>query len=276
MNLIGEHLDYNGGRCLPMALSQTTSAPVTLRDDDRPGHQWSRGAGRDRPQTSPRRRDGWAPYVAGVLRALDVRAGMDVDISSDVPIGAGLSSSAALECSVAVAVDAALGLGTSRESWSTACIRAENEFVGAPTGGLDQAISVFGEWATACWSTSPAGQPRAGPVRPAAHGLALLVVDTRVEHAMTDGSYGQRRDETWDDAARSATGAASLGEAASIDGLPRAAADRRARYVVRSGAGRRVRRGTALRRLGRRGPADGRLARRRSATTTRSPARSWT
>jgi len=237
VNLIGEHLDYLGGRCLPMALSQTTSARVTLREDDRlvltSGERSWEGSAAD---LSPESVEGWPAYVAGVLWALDVRAGMDVAISSDVPVGAGLSSSAALECSVAVAVDAALSLGTSGDELVTACIRAENEFVGAPTGGLDQAVSVFGEVGHGLLvDFAGHGQRRElVPFAPAAHGLALLVVDTRVEHAMTDGSYGQRRDET-DDAARR-LGVALLAEACSLPASALAALpsplDRRARYVV--------------------------------------------
>src|SRR6476620_6150670 len=126
VNLIGEHVDYNGGRCLPMALTQSTRATVTRRDDDHVkvtsgSRTWE---GRvDRLDEA----DPWASYVTGVLQALEVRAGVDVDISSDVPIGAGLSSSAALECSVAVALDEAFGLGRSREDLVMACVRAEQE-----------------------------------------------------------------------------------------------------------------------------------------------------
>src|SRR6476469_6707555 len=94
VNLIGEHVDYNGGRCLPIALTQTTRARVTRRDDDRlrftSGEREWTGAVGEQPE-------GWAAYVGGVLLALEVTDGLDVDITSDVPVGAGLSSSAALE-----------------------------------------------------------------------------------------------------------------------------------------------------------------------------------
>ncbi len=142
VNLIGEHVDYNGGRCLPIALTQSdraTSPCVTTASAA--GHQRGRGPGRvalDELDDA----DPWALYVAGVLLALDVTEGMAIEITSDVPIGAGLSSSAALECSVAVALDELLDLGRSDEELVAACVLAEQKYVGAPTGGLDQAIAI--------------------------------------------------------------------------------------------------------------------------------------
>src|SRR3954447_18092713 len=104
VNLIGEHTDYNGGLCLPVALPQRTTVTLVPRTDRalslssaQEDTVWE-GTVEDRP-------DGWAAYVAGVVAALredghDV-PGFDASIDSDVPVGAGLSSSAALECAVA-------------------------------------------------------------------------------------------------------------------------------------------------------------------------------
>ena len=123
--------------------------------------------------------------------ALDVDHGLDIEIESDVPIGAGLSSSAALECSVAVAVDELLGLGRPRGPGAAASV-AESETVGAPTGGLDQTAAIHAEAGHALLSTSPTAREQV-PFDPAAHGLAVLVIDTRVSHELTDGGYGSRR-----------------------------------------------------------------------------------
>ncbi|SDR97341.1 galactokinase [Nocardioides scoriae] len=236
VNLIGEHVDYNGGRCLPFALRQTTCARVARRDDGRlvvaSGEDRWEGRATDLEEDldgAP----GWVRYVAGVLLALEVSDGLEVVISSDVPIGAGLSSSAALECSVAVAVDALLGLGRTSDELERASVRAESETVGAPTGGLDQAISVHGEEAHALLLDFGTGRREQVRFDPAAHGLGVLVIDTRVSHELTDGGYGQRRDEAWE-AAR-LLGVPTLAEATQgmvyREGLPETLA-RRAWHVV--------------------------------------------
>ncbi len=228
VNLIGEHVDYNGGRCLPIALTRSTRASVTLRQDDvvqvvSGSRSWS---GRlieiDEAET-------WALYVVGVLLALGVESGMDIEIAGDVPLGAGLSSSASLECSVALAVDAALELGLSRDALVTACMRAEGETVGAPTGGLDQTIAVYAESEHALLLDFAGGSREQVPFAPGAHGLSLLVINTRVSHALADGGYGSRRAEC-EEAAR-LLGLPHLAEATSWDGLPEPL-DRRTRHVV--------------------------------------------
>ncbi len=230
VNLIGEHVDYNGGRCLPIALTRCTSARVTLRDDDKL-------AVTSGPRTWQGRvdaledADSWVLYVAGVLVALDVDQGMDIVITSDVPVGAGLSSSAALECSVAVAVNEALGLARTPEQLVEACVRAESVTVGAPTGGLDQAIAVYAEAAHALLIDFAEDTREQVPFDPGAHGLAVLVVDTKVSHELTDGGYGSRRDDAWAAAEQLGLDKRALAQATSIDGLPEPLA-RRARHVV--------------------------------------------
>jgi galactokinase len=228
VNLIGEHVDYNGGRCLPIALTQVTHATVTPRDDDvvrvvSGSRSWEGRVGRlDEAEQ-------WASYVTGVLRALEVEDGVDVEISSDVPIGAGLSSSAALECSVAFALDEVFDLGRSHEEIVAACVRAEQEYVGAPTGGLDQAIAVYGEASQALLIDFATGSREQVPFDPSAHGLALLVIDTKVSHTLTDGGYGSRRDEAWE--AAKVLGLSHLALASDLTDLSGVLL-RRARHVV--------------------------------------------
>src|SRR5690349_18988953 len=151
VNLVGEHTDYNRGLCLPLALPQRTTVTLTVRDDERlrltsaqERERWE-GSVDDRPS-------GWAAYVAGVVWALrddglDV-PGFDAAIDSDVPLGAGLSSSAALECAVAAGAAGVLGLDLEspdlRRRLARGCMRAENDYVGAPTGGMDQTVAMLG------------------------------------------------------------------------------------------------------------------------------------
>lgn len=198
VNLMGEHLDYLGGRCLSIALTQRTQARVRLRDDERlifhsENRHWRGGVA----DLSPGRVTGWAAYVAGVLWAMDVRQGLDIQISSGLPIGAGLSSSAALACCVAIAVNASLGLGYDAPSLAQACHRSETEMVGAPTGALDQTVSIFARSGHALlvdFSTDPATREQI-PFQVSRAEVALVVIDTGVTHDMRTSEYGTRRRE---------------------------------------------------------------------------------
>ncbi|MBO9554299.1 galactokinase [Cellulomonas sp.] len=206
VNLIGEHTDYNDGLCLPIALPHRTYAAVRVRDDSRIRLVSAQEAGDPREVdlagVGPGTVDGWPAYVAGVAWALRQGGhrvgGFDVAIDSCVPYGAGLSSSAALESSVAIALDALhdLGLGADdagRATLTALCVRAENEIAGAPTGGMDQAASLRSQAGHALLLDCRDGAVRHVPFDLAAEGLALLVVDTRAEHALVDGQYAARR-----------------------------------------------------------------------------------
>lgn len=192
VNLIGEHLDYNGGRCLPIALPCRTTVSAAPATDGQltvtsGGVGWSGLPGEHA--------DGWAAYVVGVLWALGVDTGLDLTVTSEVPIGAGLSSSAALECATALAVDRLLDLGRSRDEVVAACVQAETEYVGAPTGGLDQTTVVFAERDHALLLDFADGSRSRVRFDPTAAGLSLLVVDTQVSHALVDGGYASRRED---------------------------------------------------------------------------------
>ena len=198
VNLIGEHTDYNAGFVLPFAIEAgctavvetTTGAGVRVssvqRDD-----AVQVDAGGLRPRAG-----GWAGYVLGVLWALGERGaslpGLDVRVDSTVPPGAGLSSSAALVCSVATAVDDLLGLELDPDDLLAVTRRAENDFVGAPTGGMDQlaALRATEGHALFCDMRTLATEQVPLPLGE----LALLVVDTRAEHRHADGEYRRRRE----------------------------------------------------------------------------------
>ena len=203
VNLIGEHTDYNRGRCLPIALPHATYAAMAVRGDggvhavsDRTGEVVDAPAHR----LGPGQVSGWGAYVAGVVWAarsagLDV-PGVDIVLTSTVPVGAGLSSSAALECSVAVGVCELAGLGSDEElrlQLVEVCGRAEREVAGAPTGALDQTISLLGRAGHALLLDFATGESTAVPWVPECHDLELLVIDTRAAHELTDGGYASRR-----------------------------------------------------------------------------------
>jgi galactokinase len=209
VNVVGEHVDYQAGLCLPFALPQRTVVAVAARDDDLlrlrsvqcggSGDGWKGRISEVRPGSVP----GWAGYGAGVpwaMRAdgLDV-PGVDALVDGAVPLGAGLSSSAALECAMALALDAVAGLGlsatdTGRARLAAACVRAENEIAGAPTGGMDQASSLRCRAGHALLLDCRDFGVTHLPFDLAGAGLELLVVDTRAHHVLVDGQYGSRRD----------------------------------------------------------------------------------
>lgn len=204
INVIGEHVDYNEGRCLPAALPHRTFAAVSLRDDSTirvvsgqmTGNVWSMPL----EDVAPGTVTGWPAYLAGVLWALRRDGvevpGVDVAISSAVPLGAGLSSSAALECSLAIGLAELLGLPTDddgRQRLAKACMVAENDIAGANTGGMDQAIALRGTEGHALLLDCRTGGVEQIRFNPLAVGLDVLVIDTNAHHELVDGQYAQRR-----------------------------------------------------------------------------------
>jgi galactokinase len=247
VNLVGEHLDYNGGRVLPLALPHATYAAVAPRTD-RVLSVASLQLGEARSvaldDLAPGSVRGWAAYVAGVVWALGELGwslpGLDVLVDSRVPVGAGLSSSAALECAVAVALLPLAGVADGPEVRRTlveVCVRAETEMAGAPTGGMDQTVALFAAESQALLVDFADGSTREVPWRPEREELRLLVVDTRVSHALTSGEYAARRAEC--EAAARALGVDRLAQARSLapDGIADPVLRRRVRHV-RSESGR--------------------------------------
>jgi galactokinase len=228
VNLIGEHTDYNGGLCLPFALPHRTYVAVRRTDTGVVRLVSAQETTGTREvvlsEVAPGTVSGWPAYVVGVAWALTEAGhevgGFDVAVDSCVPYGAGLSSSAALECAAAVAIDALYGLGLAgtveqpddagRAALAAACIRAENEIAGASTGGMDQSVSLRGREGHALLLDTLDGSVRHVPFDLTAHGLALLVIDTKAPHTLNDGQYAARRASC--DEAASRLGVATLRE----------------------------------------------------------------
>ncbi|WP_242611116.1 galactokinase [Blastococcus saxobsidens] len=201
VNVIGEHTDYNGGFVLPVALPHTIRAAVARRDDGllvlaSAQHLGAR-AEVAVADLEPGRPEGWAGYPAGVVHALAGRVpgGLSILVDGDVPSGAGLSSSAALSCSVALAVRDLLDLDLDADALIDVARRAENDFVGAPTGALDQSASVLCTAGHALFLDTRDGTREQVPLDLAAAGLALLVIDTGTTHDHAEGGYRDRRRE---------------------------------------------------------------------------------
>jgi galactokinase len=184
---------------------------------------------------------GWIAYIGGVVWSLREEGwdlpGLDVVVDSTVPIGSGLSSSAALECAVALGAAALVGTPDTEEErrrLASACVRAETQMAGAPTGGMDQSVALLARSGHALLLDFVDGSARQVPWDPADEGLALVVVDTRVSHELTDGGYGSRRADC-EEAARQ-LGVRTLREVQSrpedLEALTDSRVRRRARHVL--------------------------------------------
>jgi galactokinase len=199
VNVIGEHTDYNGGFVLPVALPHVTRAAVARRDDGLVALASMQSP--EEPvqvvldELAPGSPSGWAAYPAGVVEGLRERlpGGVSVLVDSEVPAGAGLSSSAALTCSVALALRDLVATDLTRGDLVELARRAENEFVGAPTGILDQSASVLCTAGHALFLDTRDRTSEQVPFDLAASGLALLVVDSGVTHEHAGGGYADRR-----------------------------------------------------------------------------------
>jgi galactokinase len=240
VNLIGEHTDYNDGFVMPFALAQRVTVAAAPRDDD----SWTATSLSHKSTSNFGRQDlvpgrkGWSAYVAGVVWALDQAghdvAGADLVLTSDVPVGAGLSSSAALECAVLTALVDLNGTEISLLDRAKLARRAENEFVGAPTGLLDQAASTLCTVDHALFFDCRSLHGEPVPLDLGAAGLELLVLDTKTPHALVDSEYATRRASC--EAAARRLGIAALRDVADLDAALEALGEdemrRRVRHVV--------------------------------------------
>lgn len=236
VNLIGEHVDYNDGLCLPFALPLTTTAVVARRAR---GDVVVTSAGREETfdlDCQPGEVEGWARYVAGIVWAFrqqgDDLPGLAIEVASDVPVGAGLSSSAALECAVAGAIADEIGVAQSPHSLAKLAHRAENDFVGVPSGPMDQLASAFGEDGHAVRIDCRDLTTRRVRFAPEEADLRLLVIDTHAEHVHAGGEYAERRRQC--ERARDLLGLASM-RVATLDDVGRIddpLLRRRAHHVV--------------------------------------------
>jgi galactokinase len=245
-NLIGEHTDYNQGWVLPFALHLGVTVAASRREDgvlafdsrQAPGAP----AGLPLATLAPGAVTGWAAYPAGVAWALReaghrLAGGASLAIDSDLPQGAGLSSSAALECATALALAGLYRLDLSRPELAALAWRAENDFVGVPSGIMDQSAALLSRAGHALLLDCRSGEATDVPLDPAAAGLELIIIDTGVRHALGDGRYAERRREC--DRAAALLGVTSLREVtrpAAAAGLADPVLRRRARHVITENA----------------------------------------
>lgn len=197
VNLIGEHTDYNDGFVLPVAINfstRVTHSPLTERRVEIYSDSFNEEVSLelDNPPTAPRQH--WSDYPIGVavmlLRAGYPLTGGHLVIQSDVPIGSGLSSSAAIEVATAFALTRSSGIEVDRAELAKLCRQAENEFVGARVGIMDQFVSLFGEKDKALLLDCRSLEFQLFPL---ATDAQLVICNTMVKHALASSAYNERR-----------------------------------------------------------------------------------
>lgn len=200
VNLIGEHTDYNGGFVLPMAIEYETQVAAAARTDRKicvHSLNVNQNFEFDLDAPAQKRRGVWLDYVEGVARILERQnirlCGADLLISSNVPHGAGLSSSAALEMSIGLALTELSGQTIDRVQLALAGQAAEQEFVGANVGIMDQFISALGQTGHAllidCHNLIAEQVPLTLPE------TAVVICDSQVRHELAGSDYNTRRAE---------------------------------------------------------------------------------
>jgi galactokinase len=239
VNLIGEHTDYNGGFVLPMAIPQRTWVAMSESGDDHV-RALSVNLGDSSPIRAYRighehRTSRWIDYVQGCTEALrkdgHTLRGFDLAVASDVPLGSGLSSSAALEVALMRGVRELFSLALDDVRIAQLGQRAENDFVGAPVGVMDQMAASLADEHMALFLDTRTLQHETVPLPSSA---ALIVINSGVAHKHASGDYRTRRAEC--ERAAALLGVEQLRDLG-VEQLPRLAAlpaplDRRARHVI--------------------------------------------
>ncbi|MDR7169190.1 galactokinase [Nocardia kruczakiae] len=244
VNIIGEHTDYNDGYALPIALPQVVTCTAEVTTDGAVRVSSKQHAGQVRESLDGLAEStvtGWARYPLGVVHEYRRRghelSGVVLEIDGAVPVGAGLSSSAALECAVALAIRDLFGIAADSAELIDIGRAAENSYVGAATGTLDQSASLLCTAGHALFLDFATGDSAQVPFDLAGAGLQLLVADTDTPHRLADGGYGRRRREC--EQAAHALGVHSLRavtDPAETERLTDPVLRRRARHVVTENA----------------------------------------
>jgi galactokinase len=199
VNLIGEHTDYTGGLVMPMAIDFRTVAVVSGREDGRAvfySTNYDEEVGLEIASLTRKPGGGWSDYPAGVLWSLREEgvavSGFNMSLMGNVPLGAGLSSSASVEVATAMALLSHADVQLPLEKLATLCRRAENEYVGAKSGIMDQ-FAVAGCVANRamlldCRSLKYELLPLPDEVR-------VVICNSMVKHVVATGEYGDRSAE---------------------------------------------------------------------------------
>ena len=196
VNLIGEFTDYNDGHVLPFAIDRRIVAAVGVRKDRTlvvASRQQQDVVIWPRDEFDKPPRLNWASYVMGVIWAFRQQGvdvpGLEIALDSDVPLGAGLSSSAALTAVTAVAINDITSADLSPTQLAGICLTAENDYVGVPTGMMDQFAVIHGRAGHAMLIDCELQTIDYIPLDLG----SLLVVNTQIRRSNADGNYAKKR-----------------------------------------------------------------------------------
>lgn len=200
VNLIGEHVDYNDGLALPMAIDRYTI--IAGRKSEAAGYQFylpdlDQSFSTHDCHSSVDEQPEWAAYVMGVLKQFELNLfpvpPFQAVIVSNVPRGAGLSSSAALEVATATFVEQLTGQRMNPIDKARLCQRAEHESAGVPCGIMDQASAVLCQRDSVLELDCKDYGYRQIPFAP--EGMGILITNSKVERRLSEGGYATRRKE---------------------------------------------------------------------------------
>ena len=198
VNLIGEHTDYNDGFVLPSAIGFYAHVAVAPRPDRKLVFRstgFAQAFEADLSET-PKKLGEWCDYVLGVavqLGKAGVRvSGANILVHGEVPIGAGLSSSAALEVASAMALLHLAKAEMPMKQVAKLCQRAENEFVGAHVGIMDQFVSCHGRKDNAVMLDCRSLDYELVPIP---ESVKFVICNTMVKHELSGGEYNVRREQ---------------------------------------------------------------------------------
>jgi galactokinase len=197
VNLIGEHTDYNDGFAMPAAIEFYCWVAVRTREDRKLSiysEEFSAGADADLDSASHQPSKAWSDYPVGVALQLEQAGfrlrGANLLIESEVPMGAGLSSSAAIEVATALALADQSAWSPDRVQLAQLCQKAENEFVGARVGIMDQFVSLYGQEDHALMLDCRALSFESLLIPDS---VKLVISNTMVKHELASSEYNRRR-----------------------------------------------------------------------------------
>lgn len=200
VNIIGEHTDYNDGFVMPCAINYGMAVSFAKRNDSiwrvyaiDINEQDEFDLSQDFTQSEHK----WANYVRGVVKYIqeqcpEFKQGADLVMTSDVPMSSGLSSSAALEISIGKTCQVLGNLPLSLAQIALIGQKAENKFVGANCGNMDQLTSALGQKDHLIMIDCRSLEITPTPVP---QGYSIAIINSNVKHDLVTGEYNSRRQE---------------------------------------------------------------------------------